>query len=61
MPRGPRLGLEFREEFLRSGKVEIDFVDEKTVDRSRVVWGRGESMSPKDWIDRTLEVSLLEM
>jgi galactonate dehydratase len=47
VPPGPGLGVEIREEFLRSGKVEIDFVDEGTADRSRVVWGRGESMSPK--------------
>jgi hypothetical protein len=47
VPPGPGLGVEIREEFLRSGKVEVDFVDEKTVDHSRVVWGRGESMSPK--------------
>lgn len=47
VPPGPGLGVEFREEFLRSGKVESSFVDEKTVDRSRVLWGRGESMSPK--------------
>ena len=47
VPPGPGLGVEIREDFLHSGKVEISFVDEKTVDRSRVVWGRGESMSPK--------------
>ena len=47
VPPGPGLGVEFREDFLRSGKVEINCVDEKTVDHSRVVWGRGESMSPK--------------
>jgi L-alanine-DL-glutamate epimerase-like enolase superfamily enzyme len=47
VPPGPGLGVELREEFLRSGKVEADFVDEKTVDHARVVWGRGESMSPK--------------
>jgi hypothetical protein len=47
VPPGPGLGVVIREEFLRSGKVEIDFVDEGTADRSRVVWRRGESMSPK--------------
>jgi L-alanine-DL-glutamate epimerase-like enolase superfamily enzyme len=47
VPPGPGLGVELREEFLRSGKVESSFVDEKTVDHSRVLWGRGESMSPK--------------
>ena len=47
VPPGPGLGVEIREEFLRSGKVEVDFVDEKTADRSRVVWGRNGSMSPK--------------
>jgi len=47
VPPGPGLGVEIREDFLRSGNVEIDFVDEGTADRSRVVWERGESMSPK--------------
>jgi len=48
VPPGPGLGVDFREDFLRSGAVEIEAVDEKTADLSRAAWERGESMSPKD-------------
>jgi galactonate dehydratase len=47
VPPGPGLGVDLREEFLRSDKVEFDFVDERNVHRSQVQWERGESLSPK--------------
>lgn len=48
IPPGPGLGVEIRESFLHSGKVQIESVDQHTVDRSRVNWGEGKSLSPKD-------------
>lgn len=47
VPTGPGLGVDLREDFLRSGKVEFDFVDERTVHRSQARWGQGESIGPK--------------
>lgn len=47
IPPGPGLGVEIKEEFLRSGRVQIESVDEKNVDKSLVAWDRKESMSPK--------------
>src|SRR5579871_30855 len=47
VPPGPGLGVEIREDFLRSGKVQIESVDEKSADRSKIDWGRGESQNPK--------------
>lgn len=47
IPPGPGLGVEIKEEFLRSGKLQIESVDEKTADKSSVSWDRGQSMSPK--------------
>jgi len=48
IPPGPGLGVDIKEEFLRSGKVQIESVDEKTVDKSAVAWDRGQAGSPKD-------------
>jgi len=48
VPPGPGLGVDLREDFLSSGRVEIAVVDEKMADQSRVAWERGESMSPRD-------------
>lgn len=45
-PPGPGLGVDLREDFLRSGRVQIEAVDEKSADRSRAAWDRGESRSP---------------
>jgi hypothetical protein len=47
IPPGPGLGVDIKEEFLRSGKVQIESVDERNVDKSLVAWDQGESMSPK--------------
>jgi hypothetical protein len=47
VPPGPGLGVDIRDDFLHSGKVVIDSLDEQMADRARVVWGRGESISPK--------------
>ena len=48
LPPGPGLGVELKEEFLRSGKIQIESVDEKTADNFLTAWDRGESLSPKD-------------
>lgn len=48
LPPGPGLGVDLREDFLHSDKVESDFVDENNVHRSQARWGRGEPESPKD-------------
>jgi galactonate dehydratase len=48
IPPGPGLGVDLREEFLRSGKVQIESVDEKNADKSLTAWDRGQSRSPKD-------------
>ena len=47
IPPGPGLGVEIKEELLRSGRVQIESVDEKNVDKSLVAWDRGQSMNPK--------------
>ena len=47
IPPGPGLGVEIKEGFLRSGKLQIESVDEKNADKSSVAWDRGQSMSPK--------------
>ena len=47
IPPGPGLGVELRDEFLRSGKVQSESVDERTADKSLAAWDRGESRSPK--------------
>ncbi|MGH9544920.1 MAG: mandelate racemase/muconate lactonizing enzyme family protein [Terriglobales bacterium] len=47
VPPGPGLGVDLKESFLRSGKVEIETVDEKNADRSLTAWNQGESRSPK--------------
>lgn len=47
IPPGPGLGVDLREDFLRSGRVKSDFVDEHNAHRSQALWGRGESVSPK--------------
>lgn len=47
VPPGPGLGVDLREDFLRSGKVELDFADETNAHRRQARWGRGESISPK--------------
>jgi L-alanine-DL-glutamate epimerase-like enolase superfamily enzyme len=47
VPPGPGLGVDLREDFLRSGKVQIESVDEKNADKSLASWDRGESLSPK--------------
>ncbi len=48
IPPGPGLGVDIKEDFLRSGRVQIESVDEKTVDKSLTAWDRGEAASPKD-------------
>jgi hypothetical protein len=48
IPQGTGLGVELREDLLRSDKVQIESVDENTADRSRVNWGKGRSLSPRD-------------
>jgi galactonate dehydratase len=47
VPPGPGLGVEIKEDFLRSGKVQIESVDEQNVDKNQTAWDRGETMSPK--------------
>jgi len=47
VPPGPGLGVELRDEFLRSGKVQMESIDEQTADKSLTAWDRGESRSPK--------------
>jgi len=47
IPPGPGLGVDLKEEFLRSGKVQIESVDDKIADKSSVAWDRGQSISPK--------------
>jgi galactonate dehydratase len=47
VPPGPGLGVELREDFLHSSKVQLAFVDEHNVRHSQVLWGRGEAGSPK--------------
>jgi L-alanine-DL-glutamate epimerase-like enolase superfamily enzyme len=47
IPPGPGLGVNIKEEFLHSGQVEIETVDQKSVNKSSVAWDRGKSMSPK--------------
>jgi len=47
LPPGPGLGVDLREDFLCSGRVQSDFIDEHNVHRLQVRWGRGESISPK--------------
>jgi galactonate dehydratase len=47
VPPGPGLGVEIKEEFLRSGKVQIHSVDQKGADKSLAAWDRGESLSPR--------------
>jgi len=46
-PPGPGLGVDLREDFLRSGRVQIESVDETSADRSRVAWDRGPSTGSK--------------
>lgn len=48
VPPGPGLGVELKEDFLRSGRLQIESVDEHNADKSLVSWERGEAMSPKD-------------
>lgn len=48
IPPGPGLGVELKEDFLRSGRLKIESIDERNADKSLVAWARGESMSPKD-------------
>jgi L-alanine-DL-glutamate epimerase-like enolase superfamily enzyme len=47
IPPGPGLGVEIKEDFLRSGRVQIESVDEQNVDKIQTAWDRGETMSPK--------------
>ncbi len=47
IPPGPGLGVDIREDFLRSGRVQIESVDEGSLDNSLVAWDRGEAASPK--------------
>ena len=47
VPPGPGLGVDLREDFLRSGSVQSDFIDERSVHRWQARWGRAESISPK--------------
>jgi galactonate dehydratase len=47
IPPGPGLGTEIKEEFLHSGKLQIESVDESSVDKVLTAWDRGEASSPK--------------
>jgi galactonate dehydratase len=48
IPPGPGLGVEIQPELLRSNRVQIDSVDERTVARSQAAWHEGKSKNPKE-------------
>ncbi|HEX4485435.1 MAG TPA: mandelate racemase/muconate lactonizing enzyme family protein [Terriglobales bacterium] len=48
VPPGPGLGVELKPEFLRSGRVQIESVDEQSVSKSAAAWHEGKSAGPKE-------------
>lgn len=48
IPPGPGLGVDLRAEFLHSGRVHIEGVDERSVDKSGAAWHAGQSAHSKE-------------